>query len=130
MALFSETKQSLRWWLIIISVLSLYSTIGEGDIVLGASDTFDLIVLPVSIILNLITLYIGIRFVSLMQSSSKGLIRFFWLLLAWNLLVAIYAIASNSMELGLTWQLGVPLGGVLVDFYILMNIKRLSKISV
>lgn len=68
----TETKRSLKWYFIIISIIGLwnitnFSTI-NGDVIMG-------IFLSISVIFGGIFLYIGIKFDELLSKSQKFIIN-------------------------------------------------------
>jgi hypothetical protein len=123
-AIFKETKKSLRWFLIIVGLLGLYSSIpGFGSF--REQPTLIIIASIISTILNLITLYIGIKFYTLIQTSSGLLIKFFWFNIIWTIVGAIlYIYSSGLVNAGIFIFLGIE---VLIYFVIINSIKRLDR---
>lgn len=75
-------------------------------------------------IINLITLYIGIKFYSLVQTSSELLIKFFWFQVLWTAANAIYMYATHLVNAGIFIYYGI---GVLITIVIINGIKKLAK---
>lgn len=123
MAIFKESKKSLRWFLILVGVFGLYSSI-TGLASFGQLPPLDSLIFIVSAILNLATLYIGITFNNLLQTKSESLIKFFWFSIIWAVLNAVYLYFSGLVNAGIFIFFGI---GVLIDFVIINSIKRLSK---
>ncbi len=127
MAIFKESKSSLRWFLLIVGAFNLYSTfVGRGTFGLTLLDSINFIVY---LIFGLIIVYIGINFNSLLQTKSELLIKFFGFDAIWGTVNAFYSYFFGHDEmLGNKLQLGILLLGiVLIWGVIITSIKRLAK---
>lgn len=123
MAIFKESKKSLRWFLIIVGLFGLYSAI-SGLRSFGELPSLLAITFVVSIIINLITLYIGIKFYLLIQTSSELLIKFFWFQVLWIVANATYMYATHLVNAGIFVYYGI---GVLITIVIINGIRKLAK---
>lgn len=106
-----------------MSLLGLYSSI-RGLSLFGELPLLLIIIFVISLIINLITLYIGTKFYSLIQTNSDLLIKFFWFVILWTLANAIYLYAVRLANAGIFIFYGI---GVLIDLVIISNIRKLAK---
>jgi hypothetical protein len=123
MTIFKESKQSLRRFLIIIGLFGLYSAI-SGLRSFGELPPLLAITFVISIIINLIILYVGIKFYSLIKTRSDLLIKFFWFQVLWMVVNAIYMYATSLVNAGIFIFYGI---GILITIVIINNIKKLAK---
>jgi hypothetical protein len=123
MAIFKESKKSLRWFLIVVGSYNVYSVI-SGLRSFAELPTLLAMILVISVIINLIVLYVGIRFYSLIQTSSGLLIKFFWFQVLWTVANAIYVYTTHLVNAGTLIFYGIS---VLITIVIINSIKKLAK---
>lgn len=127
MAIVKETKNSLRWFLIIIGCFGIYSGIMllRGNIIVLTFKSNPIVGLfyVISFIFSVITLYIGIKFFSLIQTNSKFIVNFFWIQLIFSVLATLYDILNKTFSV---LSLVFVIINVLILVAIIKNVKRLS----
>lgn len=123
MAIFKESKKSLRLFLIVVGALGVYSSMTDLAS-FGQLTSLDSLIFIISTILSLVVFYIGIVFDNLLQTKSEFLIKFFWFSIIWSVLNVVYLYFSGSINAGIFIFFCI---GVLINLIIINSIKRLSE---
>ena len=121
MAIIKETKGSLKWFLIIVGLFNLLSVqyIIPGFRVSPVVGSEYLI----GFIFGIITLYIGIRFASLLQTNAKFIVNFFWVEFVYSILTLLYSVIVGQFSIV---SLVLVIINGLILWAIFKNVKRLA----
>ncbi|MES2409527.1 MAG: hypothetical protein V4509_04505 [Patescibacteria group bacterium] len=123
MAIFTESTKTLRWFLIILGLVGVDTTV-NGLGTFRYLDRIGALVFVISAVINILTLYIGLFFNNLIQSKANLMINFFWFCIVFYLLNSLRLYFVGIVEFG---RVFIDVTFLFIPYVIIDNIKRLSQ---